>query len=602
MKKRPISLKKILLFVFAGAWLVPIAFFSWYIFHDYQQAYLEKNDRLMCNAVEVSGALLATDIDEAIVKMQKPTYEGEWESDYRSYKKGTISRSEYLTAIKASLVSKYYMDNQVARYAFYLDGEEMPNCYSGKNGYAYEDYLEKVQPQVMSVAAKNSNYLEVHVVDNEVYLIRNLYTVRDYEKYATLVLGLDVDKLMENIPLENRQNVRVAFGDEASYLTMGKDTLGKEQEAIYTKLTEKAAAAGNTTQVLRFSNREYAGYAYSYHCDNYKMVVYYTLLVEELNAGINRLNVILGVIFCCMIPFVLFAYYLLTVHINRPMRKLSEAAKKLEQGEFGYTVEEDGIKNVEFTSLVHAFNAMSIQVRHLFNTVYLEQMAKKDAQLAALQAQINPHFLNNTLEMMNWQARMNDDIETSKMIEALGVVLDSSMNRSKDRTVRLVDELRCADSFLYIMSMRFGQRMKVEKNVSESLHFLQVPQLILQPLLENAIKHGIEKVGSGTIWMNIYQMENEVWIDVINTSPPVSEKDLERINSIIQGTYQIDRSEPGVHNSIGIYNVNKRIQLIYGEEHGLTVFCEDEDKFVSRITIPLPDVLRELVDEEGGLQ
>lgn len=601
MKKQTISLRKILLFVFASAWLVPIIFFSWFIFHDYQKAYLEKTDDLIRNSVEVSGALLAADIDGAISKMQKPSYEGEWESDYRRYKTGLKSRSEYLTTIRASLVSKYYMDNQVARYAFYLQGEELPCYYAGKNGYSSGDYMDKVQPVVRQVADKDSNYVEVHVVDNQLYLIRNLYTVKDYEKYGTLVLGLDVPTFLERLPLENMRDARVAFGEEDSFLLLADagETNG-DQEAVYAQLAQLAGRMDHVTQVVSFKGKTHVGYAYNYHCDNYRMLVSYTLLKEELNAGINRLNITLTIILCCMIPFVLFAGYLLTVHISQPMGKLMEGASRLKEGDFGYIVEEDCAKNVEFNSLVNAFNAMSVQVEYFFNTVYLEKIATKDAQLAALQAQINPHFLNNTLEMMNWQARMNGDIETSRMIEALGIVLDSSMNRDNDRTVRLKDELRCADAFLYIMSMRFGQRLKVEKVIDPSLHDLQVPQLILQPLLENAIKHGIEKIGSGTIWVNIYDQDREVRIDVINTSQKLGAQEFVRINNIIQGKHEIDRSEPGIHNSIGIYNVNRRIQLIYGENYGLKVFMEGENQFVSRITMPFPKELERGTKEEAG--
>lgn len=243
--------------------------------------------------------------------------------------------------------------------------------------------------------------------------------------------------------------------------------------------------------------------------------------------------------------------------------------------------------NMEFDSLVSSFNAMSLQVKHLFDTVYMEKMATKDAQIAALQAQINPHFLNNTLEMMNWQARMNNDIEVCKMIESLGTVLDSSMNRRNDRLVRLADELRCGDAFLYIMSMRFGQRLKVERNIDESLQQIYVPQLILQPLLENAIKHGIEKVSSGTIWLEIYRDGANVNIDVINTGKPLTETELVRIQKIIAGTCRLDKSEPGVHTSIGIYNVNKRISLIFGAEYGLKVMQTEDGRIVSRIVIPL---------------
>lgn len=83
------------------------------------------------------------------------------------------------------------MDDQIARYAFYMTGDESACCYSGKNGYSYEDYMTYVQPVVDEVMQKDSDYVEVYIIDNQIYLMRNLYTVKDYKKYGTLVVGIN---------------------------------------------------------------------------------------------------------------------------------------------------------------------------------------------------------------------------------------------------------------------------------------------------------------------------------------------------------------------------------------------------------------------------
>lgn len=584
------SLQITLMVVFAASWLIPIAVFSFFIFHTYQNAYIEKSDNLIKNAVNVSGVLVMTEIDEAITKMQKPTYEGEWEGLYDQYSKGKISRSDYLTSIKASLISKFYMDDQLSRYAFYMEGEEKPCCYSGKNGYSYNDYLNYVQPVVESIMEKESDYVEVYVVDNQIYLIRNLYTVKDYKKYGTLVVSINRGNLFEKLPLEDISSIRISVNGEEDYLTKGKQTgeeVFEKKEEVYEKLAEKNSTLSSGQQVTGITDRDYAGYAFFAANDNYKLSLYYLMDENELYSGLNNLNTIMIITLMAMACLMILTYFYLTSQIEHPLKKLMEASQKIKDGEFGSVIEGEKMPNVEFESLVSSFNAMSLQVKHLFDTVYIEKMATKDAQIAALQAQINPHFLNNTLEMMNWQARMNNDIEVCKMIESLGTVLDSSMNRKNDRLVRLADELRCGDAFLYIMSMRFGQRLKVERQIDESLQQIYVPQLILQPLLENAIKHGIEKVSSGTIWLEIYCKEEKVYLDVINTGKPLTEKELERIKEIIEGKYRLDKSEPGVHTSIGIYNVNKRIRLIFGAEYGLSVMQTEDGRIISRIILPL---------------
>ena len=576
-KKLP-SLQITLMAVFAASWLIPIAVFSFFIFYTYQNAYIEKSDNLIKNAVNVSGVLVMNEIDEAVTKMQKPTYEGEWESMFDKYAKGKVTRADYLTSIKASLISKFYMT-----------GDESACCYSGKNGYSYEDYMTYVQPVVDEVMQKDSDYVEVYIIDNQIYLMRNLYTVKDYKKYGTLVVGINRSSLFQKIPLEESQNIRISVNGEAEYLTKGKhaDEADEKKENVYDQLVQVNRGLTMGQRVTGITDRNYAGYAFYAATDNYELSIYYLMDEKELYSGIAHLNVIVVITLAAMACLMLLTYFYLSRQIEHPLKRLMDASKEIKDGKFGSVIDGEQMPNMEFDSLVSSFNAMSLQVKHLFDTVYMEKMATKDAQIAALQAQINPHFLNNTLEMMNWQARMNNDIEVCKMIESLGTVLDSSMNRRNDRLVRLADELRCGDAFLYIMSMRFGQRLKVERNIDESLQQIYVPQLILQPLLENAIKHGIEKVSSGTIWLEIYRDGANVNIDVINTGKPLTETELVRIQKIIAGTCRLDKSEPGVHTSIGIYNVNKRISLIFGAEYGLKVMQTEDGRIVSRIVIPL---------------
>ena len=239
-RKKLLSLQITLMAVFAASWLIPIAVFSFFIFYTYQNAYIEKSDNLVKNAVNVSGVLVMNEIDEAVTKMQKPTYEGEWESMFDKYAKGKVTRADYLTSIKASLISKFYMDDQIARYAFYMTGDEAACCYSGKNGYSYEDYMTYVQPVVDEVMQKDSDYVEVYIIDNQIYLMRNLYTVKDYKKYGTLIVGINRSSLFQKIPLEESQNIRISVNGGTEYLTKGKhaDEEDEKKENDYEQLVQ----------------------------------------------------------------------------------------------------------------------------------------------------------------------------------------------------------------------------------------------------------------------------------------------------------------------------------------------------------------------------
>jgi len=208
---------------------------------------------------------------------------------------------------------------------------------------------------------------------------------------------------------------------------------------------------------------------------------------------------------------------------------------------------------------------------YMFDYAYNEKLARKEAKIIALQSQINPHFLNNTLEMMNWQARMSGDIEVSKMIEALGTLLDYTMDRNNKKLISLSEELRCADAYFYIISMRFGQRLRIEKEIDKELLQVQVPRLILQPILENAVVHGVESVNNGVIKLRVFRQEENLLLQIANTGKGMTKEDVERIRNILDGKGVNVTAGKGRHASLGIRNVNERIKLIYGEEYGLTI-------------------------------
>jgi two-component system sensor histidine kinase YesM len=268
------------------------------------------------------------------------------------------------------------------------------------------------------------------------------------------------------------------------------------------------------------------------------------------------------------------------------MGRMIAASKEVEKGKIGMQIEGNPMPNSEFTFLLESFNRMSSEVKYLFDYAYNEKLARKEAKIIALQSQINPHFLNNTLEMMNWQARMVGDVAVSKMIEALGTLLDYSMDRSNKKLINLAEELRCADAYFYIISMRFGQRLRVEKEIDQELLQIQVPQLILQPILENAVVHGVESVKSGTVKLKIYREKANVILQVVNTGKNMTPEDIERVKNILAGNKDSIAVGGGKHVSLGIHNVNERIKLIYGEEYGLTILPSDNDETTSTITIP----------------
>ena len=152
----------------------------------------------------------------------------------------------------------------------------------------------------------------------------------------------------------------------------------------------------------------------------------------------------------------------------------------------------------------------------LFGRLYQEELARRDAQIKALQAHINPHFPNNTLETINWQARMSGDVKASRMIEALSTVLDAALDRKSSPQVRLAEEMTYVNAYLYIVAQRFGKRLTVDVDLPEELMDCLVPRLILQPVIENAVEHGIGASGQGRVALRGSRRGDGVVLEIQN--------------------------------------------------------------------------------------
>ena len=279
-----------------------------------------------------------------------------------------------------------------------------------------------------------------------------------------------------------------------------------------------------------FDSHPYKGFAEMRKYRDYTLGMAFLVEDKILYAELYNLYKVIVFVIAVAVPVLLYMIYFMKKHITDPVQVMIRASKEMEAGNLGTKIE-TRMPNAEFSYLRTSFNQMSRQVKCLFDYAYDEKIARKDAKIMALQAQINPHFLNNTLEMMNWQARMSGDITVCKMIEALGTVLDYRMSRDQKNLINLAEELHCADAYFYIISMRFGKRLNLEKEIDEELMQVQVPRLILQPIIENAVVHGIEQVRSGMIKIHIYHDE-KTFIWRLSTAETNVSGDVERIQQI----------------------------------------------------------------------
>jgi two-component system sensor histidine kinase YesM len=219
--------------------------------------------------------------------------------------------------------------------------------------------------------------------------------------------------------------------------------------------------------------------------------------------------------------------------------------------------------NDELGKLGKSFNSMTERIDHLLKRIIVEQEEKRRSELNALKAQIKPHFLYNTLDSIIWMAECNQTEEVVEMTSALSKMLRASIIRSQ-QAVTLKLELQNAENYLKIQKFRYSNKLEYEIDVPEYLYNKEVVHLVLQPLVENAIYHGIkDKPEGGKITINASESDELIYINVIDNGAGIPK---EKIHTLLE-----NENNSGSERGIGLYNVNQRIKLIYGDQCGLKI-------------------------------
>lgn len=582
--QKPRSLKSRMLFFIVLCWVIPLLVLFVFMVFSYRNEILEKSEMMLNLGIENVTSTLSQRIDEAITASKKPSYEGVCEKAWRKYRRGETNKNQFYQDINNELKSKFYIDKKFSMFTFYLEGEDEPLCYSANNEFSYLSYMEEIHGKMKDLIEGHSSDAVLRVVDGRIYIVRNMYTVTKYMKFGTLIVELNQDQLFRNIQMDLSVNAAICFNDGEEFVLVGNQDEDASLQYFPALFRQYDKNKDETIQ-MNLSN-SYKGFLKEERCRDYNIGVAFLVSKALFYESLYNLYKIIACISLILIPVLMYGVKFLNKQVSIPVRRMIQASEAIEEGQLGTVVEGEDMPNAEFSYLMDSFNRMSKQVKYLFDYAYDEKLARRDAKIMALQAQINPHFLNNTLEMMNWQARMSGDITISKMIESLSTVLDYRMDRAGSRLINLAEELHCADAYFYIISMRFGKRLKVEWKVDESLLQVKVPRLILQPILENAVVHGIEQVKNGVIEIQIYHDETKIYVKVLNSGKPMTREDLEKISAILSGNPGSIKAEPGQHTSLGIRNVNERIKLIYGEDFGLSIIPAADDKTESVITLP----------------
>lgn len=253
--------------------------------------------------------------------------------------------------------------------------------------------------------------------------------------------------------------------------------------------------------------------------------------------------------------------------VSRPIYKLSRLMKDVEKGNFNVDLKVDS--KDEIGILAQSFNSMISKIRELIKQNFHIEIRQKQAELYALQSQINPHFMYNTLETISMTI---DDDTVSEMVTLLGRMLRFSLG-NKNRIVPFQKEVEHIENYLTIQKFRFEDRLNFSIESDINLHQLYSPKFILQPIIENCIKHGLE-ARRGTLTIRVIirtipgalQGTEDVIIRIEDDGTGIDEKTQQEIHSLLKSD-PIGRRDSG----FGMINVHARIMMLFGEEYGLTV-------------------------------
>ena len=274
---------------------------------------------------------------------------------------------------------------------------------------------------------------------------------------------------------------------------------------------------------------------------------------------------------------------LIPLSITKPITELSRVMDRVARGDL--TVRADFDKGPEVTALSNSLNTMIDKINELLNQVTEEQTRLRKAEFEVLQAQINPHFLYNTLDAIVWLAEAGEYKKVVGMVGDLSEFFRTSLNHGRD-IVTIHDELQHINSYLKIQKVRYQDILEYDIQVPAELYGYLIPKITLQPLVENALYHGIKnKRGCGCIAIN-GRMEGELLIlSIADNGIGMTTEKLEQLKE------ELCREKEGERTIYGMYNVNERIRLNFGEQYGLRIQSTYKKGSLVEIVLPcrLPD-------------
>ncbi len=539
-------------------------------------------DRSVTTSMEKAAEIMELQLAESETASKNASYLNVIREAYLTYQDGG-NRRDFQTTVFTFLEQQYmfHKNCQAVNLVFREYPDDIYYTYNNSTGGTYRDityFKTYVAKDLLEEMDDLDTRTELRSYDGRLYMIRNLVDSK-FHPFAILAIELNEESLMESLKSVWGYENAVVYLDGTYALSMeGGDSLhyGEEQQ---NRLAE------NDSFIEHASGRQNP-YVYK------RLKLYHSTLdcVVELDrsaiyAEIKTIRYVYGILAVFALPLVFIIYNFLNKRVNRPVQDLIKVFDVVRAGEYGTQIE-NMANSEEFYHMEESFNYMSSQLKQQFDKIYMEEIALRDAKIMALQSQINPHFLNNTLEIINWEARLNGNMRVSQMIEALSTMLEATMNRKADPYNTVAEEMEYVDAYLYIITQRYGEKFTCRKEIDESLLNYKIPRLIVQPIAENAIEHGMSITREGELVIRLYRKREDLLCIEIENNRALSEEDQAKIHKLLN-------EEPNPQKehrvSLGIRNVDQRLRMMYGPECGLFISNNKNNHTVSTILVKIDE-------------
>lgn len=389
---------------------------------------------------------------------------------------------------------------------------------------------------------------------------------------GTILLNIDMDELVKSATGFQGQY------DETAYVILSKDTVLYHTENLGTAQLKELALSGIEQYGIQktggtsffISHGIIKPYDWDYYClVSYEKIERQIIGIRNFCLWITALDVLAVIIMAARMTGHLTAHI---GNLRDRMQRFGQDNTRVPETEYDYSMRGD-----EIGALNRQFDEMSETIIRLIQENYVNELLKKEAQLRALENQINPHFLYNTLDSIKWRATAIGEGNISNMVDALGTLLRTSLNTRDEKDYTVGREMATISSYIVIQQLRYESRLHFVNEIGEEWYPYMIPKLALQPLVENAIFYGLEvSVEECDILLSVKKERERLHFYVRNTGSEMEDDLLKKLESE-------DILPHG--NGVGLLNIDRRVKIQYGEDYGMRLYNE-EDYAVAELIIP----------------